>query len=273
MKAFRFLGRLSVTSATRGGTPNRILTFFGDTPRALATDGSTVYVAVFHSGNETTAIFEGVVTIAAGTAAAVLTGGVGTVPAIIAAVVGFIKCCRGIAMWKFANDAEDASEAEKLTKEYKDRAAIRAQILDGMRTLEGILAILGGAIAGNPMLIIFSIAKTVRAICTAVSDYMGDNTKHPVLKKMLDAGAALAHAVEVVSLGGAAGAAIGGAETGAALAGGVMTAAVGGSKAVRAADQIVDQIPEKTGDDAQASESRDRSTSYDAPQASVSYVS
>ena len=41
-----------------GGTPNRILSFFSDTPRALATDGSTVYVAAFHSGNETTAITE-----------------------------------------------------------------------------------------------------------------------------------------------------------------------------------------------------------------------
>jgi hypothetical protein len=43
---------------TMGGTPNRILTFFSDTPRALATDGTTVYVAAFHSGNETTAITE-----------------------------------------------------------------------------------------------------------------------------------------------------------------------------------------------------------------------
>jgi hypothetical protein len=41
-----------------GGVPNRILTFFADTPRALATDGTTVYVAAFHSGNQTTAIHE-----------------------------------------------------------------------------------------------------------------------------------------------------------------------------------------------------------------------
>jgi DNA-binding beta-propeller fold protein YncE len=44
-----------------GGTPLTILTLFGDTPRALATDGSTVYAAVFQSGNQTTAISEGVV--------------------------------------------------------------------------------------------------------------------------------------------------------------------------------------------------------------------
>jgi hypothetical protein len=43
---------------TLGGTPVRIMTFFADTPRALATDGTTVYVAAFHSGNKTTAINE-----------------------------------------------------------------------------------------------------------------------------------------------------------------------------------------------------------------------
>jgi YVTN family beta-propeller protein len=43
-----------------GGTPVRILTFFADTPRALAVspDSATVYVAAFHSGNQTTGIPE-----------------------------------------------------------------------------------------------------------------------------------------------------------------------------------------------------------------------
>jgi len=41
-----------------GGTPVEILSFFADTPRALATDGTTVYVAAFHSGNQTTVINE-----------------------------------------------------------------------------------------------------------------------------------------------------------------------------------------------------------------------
>ena len=46
-----------------GGTPLTIVTLFGDTPRALTTsaDGSTVFAAVFHSGNQTTAISEGAV--------------------------------------------------------------------------------------------------------------------------------------------------------------------------------------------------------------------
>jgi YVTN family beta-propeller protein len=46
-----------------GGTPisGTPLVLFGDTPRALAVspDGNTVYAAVFHSGNQTTAINEG----------------------------------------------------------------------------------------------------------------------------------------------------------------------------------------------------------------------
>ncbi|MGE4607432.1 MAG: hypothetical protein AAEJ52_11890, partial [Myxococcota bacterium] len=43
---------------TIGGTPIDVLTFFSDTPRALATDGTTVYVAAFMSGNQTTVVNE-----------------------------------------------------------------------------------------------------------------------------------------------------------------------------------------------------------------------
>ena len=43
---------------TLGGTPLRIVTVFGDTPRALArsVDGTKVFVAIHHSGNRTTEI-------------------------------------------------------------------------------------------------------------------------------------------------------------------------------------------------------------------------
>src|SRR5437763_9510331 len=49
--------------AALGGTPLTKLTLFGDTPRALAAspDGNTVYAAVFQSGNQTTALNEGLV--------------------------------------------------------------------------------------------------------------------------------------------------------------------------------------------------------------------
>ncbi|MEE2663867.1 MAG: hypothetical protein VX681_07085 [Myxococcota bacterium] len=43
---------------TLGGTPADVLTFFADTPRALATDGTTVYVAAFLSGNQTATVSE-----------------------------------------------------------------------------------------------------------------------------------------------------------------------------------------------------------------------
>ncbi len=47
--------------AALGGTPLRILSLFGDTPRALAAspDGTRVFAAVFHSGNGSTSIPEG----------------------------------------------------------------------------------------------------------------------------------------------------------------------------------------------------------------------
>ncbi len=45
------------------GDPETIITLFGDTPRGLAVsrDGSRVYAAVFHSGNRTTTVNEGLV--------------------------------------------------------------------------------------------------------------------------------------------------------------------------------------------------------------------
>jgi len=49
--------------ATIGGTPVKIMSFFTDTPRALAVspDRSTVYVAGFKTGNQTTTVLEGMV--------------------------------------------------------------------------------------------------------------------------------------------------------------------------------------------------------------------
>ena len=45
---------------TIGGDPLTVLTLFGDTPRALTVspDGSTVYAAVYFSGNKTTTLGE-----------------------------------------------------------------------------------------------------------------------------------------------------------------------------------------------------------------------
>src|SRR5262249_35043090 len=46
---------------TLEGVPAAIIELFGDTPRALAVDGNTVYAAVFHSGNQTATVTEGAV--------------------------------------------------------------------------------------------------------------------------------------------------------------------------------------------------------------------
>ncbi len=45
------------------GNPLNVVALFGDTPRALtvSNDGNSVFASVFHSGNQTTAIFEGLV--------------------------------------------------------------------------------------------------------------------------------------------------------------------------------------------------------------------
>ncbi len=60
-----------------GGTPLTVLTLFGDTPRALAVspDGGTVYAAVFHSGNQTTPLSEGLVCNGGAAAAPCQVGG------------------------------------------------------------------------------------------------------------------------------------------------------------------------------------------------------
>ena len=65
-----------------GGVPVRIMTFFSDTPRALAVsaDGNTVYVAAFHSGNQTLTIPELVVCDGFDPNTPCLVGGVLTAP-------------------------------------------------------------------------------------------------------------------------------------------------------------------------------------------------
>ncbi len=60
-----------------GGTPLTIVTLFGDTPRALAVGdgGSTVYAAVFHSGDQTATVSEGAVCNGGAGAGPCMTGG------------------------------------------------------------------------------------------------------------------------------------------------------------------------------------------------------
>jgi len=68
--------------ATFGGTPTRIVTVFGDTPRALArsTDGTKVFVAIHHSGNRTTELNAGFVCDGFSQTTSCLIGGTLTAP-------------------------------------------------------------------------------------------------------------------------------------------------------------------------------------------------
>ncbi len=54
----------TANAGTSAGTPAQVLELFGDTPRALAAspDGGTVFAAIFHSGNQTVALGEPLVT-------------------------------------------------------------------------------------------------------------------------------------------------------------------------------------------------------------------
>ena len=62
-RALVFVFDATNPGTTLEGTPLTIVELFGDTPRALAVspDGGTVYAAIFHSGNQTTAVNEGAV--------------------------------------------------------------------------------------------------------------------------------------------------------------------------------------------------------------------
>ncbi len=64
-----------------GGTRVTKLTFFADTPRALAVtpDGKTVYAAAFFSGNQTTSVADGDVAAAYGTLPSIPGGGAGPI--------------------------------------------------------------------------------------------------------------------------------------------------------------------------------------------------
>ncbi len=62
-RALVFVFDAANLGTTLTGAPIEVIELFADTPRALAAtpDGSTVYAAAFHSGNQTTAISEGLI--------------------------------------------------------------------------------------------------------------------------------------------------------------------------------------------------------------------
>jgi hypothetical protein len=129
-----------------GGVPDEILTFFADTPRALATDGTTVYVAAFHSGNGTTAINE--VSVPDGFASSCGGGGVGTgVPGPSNNVGTDPAPETGVILKRVGNDWLDAmgcswNSAVKLSLPDHDVFAVDAASLDAGAVYDGVGTIL-----------------------------------------------------------------------------------------------------------------------------------
>jgi hypothetical protein len=174
-------------------------------------------------------IAEGVLTVIAGSSAAIISGGVGAIPGIIAAAVGISKIVRGCLMLK-----EDPSDKIKA-------------VIDALRALEAAAAIIGGVIAGNPAIVVFGVAKAIRALLMAITDWMGEETKHGTIRKALMALATLAHSVEVVALGFSGVGGIAGAEDSAEIIGGGLVTGVALSKGIRTADQGIGAYKAKPG--------------------------
>lgn len=204
-------------------------------------------------------ILEGAITVAAGTAAAILSGGIGVIPGIMAGVVGVLKIGRGAAMILW--DEDDPA---------------KKPVLDLVRQLEAEIALVAALATGDPRMIVFGIAKLIRALITLVTDGMGKDTDHPKLRKALLGVSAFAHAVEVAMLGLSAEAAISGAETTGALLGGAAKATVAGSKGLRTLDQGKTAWDAPTKKDVQDGEAEAPGFEWTAPEATptteVAYV-
>ena len=170
---------------------------------------------------------EGALTFIAGIVAIGLTAGTAALPALIPAIatttIGAIKFVRGALMW-----GENKPEGLKLV------------VIDALRGLEAAAAILGAAFLDPSMLfklpmLVFGIAKAVRSLATALTDWLGEDTQHTIIRKGLMGLSSLAHAVEVASLAIASPEMM--MEGGAKIAGGLAVGAAAVSKAARTADQ------------------------------------
>ena len=170
---------------------------------------------------------EGALTFIAGIVAIGLTAGTAALPALIPAIatttIGAIKFVRGALMW-----GENKPEGLKLV------------VIDALRGLEAAAAILGAAFLDPSMLfklpmLVFGIAKAVRSLATALTDWLGEDTQHTIIRKGLMGLSSIAHAVEVASLAIASPEMM--MEGGAKIAGGLAVGAAAVSKAARTADQ------------------------------------
>ena len=163
------------------------------------------------------------------------------VPSILALITGAVKLGRGVLMYQ-----EKAPEGTRLA------------VIDTLRTIEALVAGAGALLADPTSFykipaMIFAIAKLVRSLATALADLIDTKSgkKPSIFVKGLRALSAVAHAVEVATIGFSSGAGIvdgigGIAEGGEALAGGIARTAagvtglgIGAAKDIRTVDQFV----------------------------------
>lgn len=160
---------------------------------------------------------EGALTFGVSLAAGVLSGGVGTLPAIVGMVVGGVKFARGIIMTIKVSDANKGK---------------KAALVDVLRALEAAGSIVGALNVDGfrrlPLLV-FGIAKAFRSLLTMITDYMGEETDWPLFRKFLMMVSTAAHYVEACAL------TISGMDAGelAEYLGAGVAATVGASKAIR----------------------------------------
>ena len=140
-------------------------------------------------GLKVSAMFaEGALTLGASIAALVLTGGVGTAPAIMGIIAGALKICRGIILLT-------SRDQDGLT----DPSGVRLVLIDTARFLEGALAAVGAGLISNPALMVFGIAKAIRAILTAIADGL-DSEERATAIVVLGALTSALHAIEAAAL-------------------------------------------------------------------------
>lgn len=165
-------------------------------------------------------IAEGVLTLGAGVAVLLATHGAGLVPGITAIGVGLSKIVRGIITYK---SGPTPSAKAKV-------------VMDALRMFEAALSIFSAAKGKSIAGLVFGVAKAMRSVLMAITDYMGNDTGHPRIRKVLTKIAAALHAVEVGAgyASGISGLASG--TTSKMISGGAGVA-VATSKAVRAGDQ------------------------------------
>jgi uncharacterized protein DUF4157 len=164
-------------------------------------------------------VLEGVLTISAGIGALAATGGVAVIPAVYAICAGIIKLLRAY-----------------LTYQGDEKAS------DLLRFVEAGYAIVGGAVSGNPAIIVFAFAKLLRSILAFFVARKDDGEKEKsVGNKIIMSVSTVLHAVEVAALAFAGGANISEGLSGAGdtslVLGGAAVLGIAASKGIRTADQ------------------------------------